>query len=617
MLFGKKIIAVCLAGINEENNIEFISKINESLTQLDYRLMVFNICTDLNWNEENEDSEILVFDLIDYDTTDTIIILDEQIKDRHLVEKIIDKAKKKDIQIIVIDGHYAGCVNIEFDYKAGFEELVRHVMAEHSPKRLHFIAGYKGNYFSHERIEVFRNVIQEYGIEFDDSMVSYGDFWALPAVKAVQKLIDEENVPDAIICANDIMAINVVCVLQKNGYRVPQDVIVTGFDGIEEDHLTEPRITTCCCDYTKLADIAINSIKSEVMQQDYKVSSKLMISESCGCKYSSRLNILSSPEKLNGRFYKYQEDNRIMMQMAENIQNCISIEDVSEKLRNRVMGHTCVILNKWCQDSSKNPMDFSSEGLEDKMLVLFESEDSKSHEKHEFLIKNYVPDLEKKFELKSPVIFMELDYMNVPLGYVCFFYKVCDSIYFKKIPQIVSALNSGIGGWLNRRYQRYLTNQIERIYEHDALTGLYNRLGFGKRFDAMLEKQNVNTFTVVMADLDGLKFINDNYGHTSGDIAIKTVAHALQYACSDRALCVRFGGDEMLAVIEGVCEETVIRNNFKRYLDDYNSRCEVPFQVSASLGIMQADDKNINDFDSMFKVVDKLMYEDKKKKKAR
>ena len=73
----------------------------------------------------------------------------------------------------------------------------------------------------------------------------------------------------------------------------------------------------------------------------------------------------------------------------------------------------------------------------------------------------------------------------------------------------------------------------------------------------------------------------------------------------------------MLAVIEGVCEETVIRNNFKRYLDDYNSRCEVPFQVSASLGIMQADDKNINDFDSMFKVVDKLMYEDKKKKKAR
>lgn len=43
----------------------------------------------------------------------------------------------------------------------------------------------------------------------------------------------------------------------------------------------------------------------------------------------------------------------------------------------------------------------------------------------------------------------------------------------------------------------------------------------------------------------------------------------------------------------------------------------MPFQVSASLGIMQADDKNINDFDSMFKAVDKLMYEDKKKKKAR
>ena len=159
MLFGKKIIAVCLAGIHDETNIKLISRLNEALVPQEYRLLVFNIGTDLNWNKENEDSEILVFDLIDYDTTDTIIILDEQIKDRHLSERIISKAKKKNVQVIVIDGNYEGCVNIRFDYRAGFEMLVRHVMEEHAPETVHFIAGFRGNSFSEKRIEVFKNII--------------------------------------------------------------------------------------------------------------------------------------------------------------------------------------------------------------------------------------------------------------------------------------------------------------------------------------------------------------------------------------------------------------------------------------------------------------------------
>ena len=57
-----------------------------------------------------------------------------------------------------------------------------------------------------------------------------------------------------------------------------------------------------------------------------------------------------------------------------------------------------------------------------------------------------------------------------------------------------------------------------------------------------------------MCDLDGLKNINDTQGHLAGDRAIAAVAEALKSTCPEDAICVRFGGDEMLAFIMGDCE---------------------------------------------------------------
>ena len=89
---------------------------------------------------------------------------------------------------IIVDGYYDNCVNIQFDYREGFKGIVEHVIKVHTPKRPHMMAGIKGNKFSEERIEVFREVIETHGITFQDNMVSYGDFWAKPTIKAMKKI---------------------------------------------------------------------------------------------------------------------------------------------------------------------------------------------------------------------------------------------------------------------------------------------------------------------------------------------------------------------------------------------------------------------------------------------
>lgn len=617
MLNGYKIIALCLSRIQDTTSIDFISQLHSSLKEQGYRLFIFRMGMDSDWDDKNIDSSMHIFERIDYSIIDAMIIMDEKIKNKAITEQIIDNAKKANIPVIIVDGYYDNCVNIQFDYEAGFKEMVEHVMKVHKPKRPHMLAGTKGNKFSEERIEVFREVIGSHGISFQDNMISYGNFWAKPAIKAMKKLLEMDVLPDAIICANDNMAINTVAFLQRHGYKVPDDVIVTGFDGIEEVHMTDPRITTCCCDYMKLADLVAEAIVSEVMEGDFKVIPSILKSGSCGCTYSSKLNILNYTNKLNSRFYHYYDDNRILMQIAEHMQLCENLEEVSGKMQNRVMGHMCCILNQWCMDASINPMQGAESHVSEKKYLLYDARMPITQNLEEFDSGKNVPRLESLLEQGYPLIFTELDFMNVSFGYACFYYQSCDHTDYMKIPYVVTALDNGIGGLLNRRYQNYLSAQIEHIYKHDALTGLYNRLGFLQECEKQILdiRENNITVTVIMADLDGLKGINDEYGHIAGDNAICVVAQALKNSCPKDAICVRFGGDEMLAVMKGTYAETVMKDKIRSFLDEYNHTSDVPYTVASSLGILHVQGKEIARFEDVLKKVDELMYADKMKRK--
>ena len=99
--------------------------------------------------------------------------------------------------------------------------MVRNMIEVHHLTKLHFMAGMKNNAFSDHRLEVFKQVLKENGLPFNDSMVSYGDFWSGPAEEATEKLVASGKLPEAIICANDKMAIAVCGVLNRHGIKIP------------------------------------------------------------------------------------------------------------------------------------------------------------------------------------------------------------------------------------------------------------------------------------------------------------------------------------------------------------------------------------------------------------
>lgn len=622
MINGRKTIALCTSRLNDPENGQFVAGLNKLLSKDETSLLIYNINTDLYWNDDDLHAEASVFSLIDFSVTDVIVIMYEKIKSDYITRQLMEKARNTGTPIIIVDSKRADCVSICFDYARGFEKVVSHVIEDHGVKSACIISGFKGNSFSEERVNVFRKVLERNGLPFSDDMVYYGNFWAKPACKAAEDIIASGNVPEAVICANDIMAINVCSVFQEHGYRIPEDIIITGFDGIDEINYSSPRLTSCYCGTAGLSEAVYNAA-AEILSGSYVpgvrlVEPTLILSDSCGCEHSGELMTSNRLRSFNDRFYRYQDDNMKLSRISENMLSSRDLFEAACRLFDDVVSDIRVVINRSAADTTCNyfsdkPYDY----IEDDMFLFFQKNAS-SFRQFPMKRKDIAPDIDQLVQSGYPVIFNVISFLNVPLGYICFHFRDYDIINYTKLPSVAQAVGSGLGGFINIQYQHYLTARIEDMYRLDHLTGLYNRQSFSMEFSRQMEllSQKSVPVTVILADLDGLKNINDRYGHAAGDNAIRVTAEALRKSCPDNALCVRFGGDEMLAVICGSCNAMEIKAKIKKHLSVYNASSGNGYKVSASVGTFITNSSGDVSFEALVKASDEDMYTEKMSKKS-
>ncbi len=576
MLNSHKIVSLCTTRLNEVENCRFITELNNGLRKQNAALFVYNINAEMYWSDDNIRAESAVFGLVDFNITDVVIVMYERIKNHSVARKIIDEANNHNVPVIIVDTEYENCINVCFDYK-----------------------------------------------KFSKDMVSYGEFWAVPCRAAMEKLIASgKELPEAVICANDIMAINVCAVLNKHGYKVPDDILVTGFDGIDEIGLFIPKLTSSYCGTAGAAPTLISLISDLFAGKDIRgnhyIEPQLIINNSCGCHTSEP----ESPNDIfgfNNRFYRYQDDYQTFVNMSERMVSASTIEECSDVIFDADIGDLSIIISKKFTDFTQNHFDDTSfQNFEDEMFVFYESNKSVYSQK-DFSRKEIVPQITRFLNHGTPLVFNVIAFMNVPIGYICFHLPKLDISDYCKIPPLVSSVGSGIGGFINTMYQHYLTERIEKMYKYDSLTNLYNRLSFTNEFEKMKrsfagKKVPLN---IILIDLDGLKHINDNYGHGAGDNAIRVIATALREACPKGSLCVRFGGDEMLAVIPGKNDPEAVKHDINRRIERYNAKEGKPYLISASAGIYRTDSTCDTDFEHLIKEADAIMYAEKIEKRRK
>lgn len=153
----------------------------------------------------------------------------------------------------------------------------------------------------------------------------------------------------------------------------------------------------------------------------------------------------------------------------------------------------------------------------------------------------------------------------------------------------------------------------------DELTKLFNRRGFYEYGQQLLDVAVASDQMgcVFFCDLDGLKTINDTYGHEIGDLAIKTEAKVLRAAFRDSDLVGRLSGDEFGVVAPGLParKADVIRERFKSINEEFSKEAGLPFILSISIGPVEFDSEH-TDLKDLLKAADKNLYEEKKIKHA-
>lgn len=156
--------------------------------------------------------------------------------------------------------------------------------------------------------------------------------------------------------------------------------------------------------------------------------------------------------------------------------------------------------------------------------------------------------------------------------------------------------------------------KLFRLAYTDMLTGVANRNAYEEKLKYVRKSHAaIRDITVVVADLNGLKYINDNYGHHTGDEALKIVANALQKTIGKKGEIYRVGGDEFVCLITGKTLGCI--SEFRDHIA--YEREALSYRLSVSLGYVTYNDSFGGDIDLMIKHCDRLMYADKKRSKNR
>lgn len=162
--------------------------------------------------------------------------------------------------------------------------------------------------------------------------------------------------------------------------------------------------------------------------------------------------------------------------------------------------------------------------------------------------------------------------------------------------------------------RKQIEEQLRFMSNRDSLTGLYSRGFFMNELDRLI-KGRIFPVTLVMADLDGLKEVNDSLGHAAGDALIRQSARLFQKIFRTDDVVARIGGDEFAVLMPGMAETaaTQILHRFRRLEAEYNQDRQTP-RIAFSIGMYTANDPK--SLAAALERADVIMYRDKEQRKT-
>ena len=547
--------------------------------------------------QDYDTGEFVVYLLPDLHEYDALVSFDTYMTGS-FIEPINQLKKGAPCPVITLGTVREGTYSIANDQDHSFAELIEHVIQTHGCHDIVHIAGPRERSFCMERIGIFRNTLTAHGLPCGDDRIYYGTLRPECGDEIVSQIIGDykdrsgKKLPEAIICVNDYTAIGMIQALENKGFKVPDDVIVTGYDDIMRAQFNEPSITTSAQPFFQVGKTGMETTKLLLENQDVKeitaVPGVLCLRQSCGC------------EPLN--FYRKDTIREKYIRTVSNLESLAlsntnmilggamdeSLEDVYKEIEESCLRETkfkdCVLclIHGWEQKKMIQDRNALQNETFDVVCGYWRGEPIRRQRLH---MGQLLPD-----EMMDD----DVPYFIFPVHHLQYFLG-----YFIVNPELKEMEQLHIKSWLvsistvlmNWFFRHELTNTIQELdylYQTDTLTGLYNRRGYYRFFGEYYEEcRSAGTeLAVFLIDMNGMKRINDNYGHAEGDFCLCAIADAMRKCALENEICIRTGGDEFVVLAKNYDhnKERIYKSMVREEIDRLIMAAEKHYMISVSIG---------------------------------
>lgn len=618
---NRKRICVITAQVEENTQNHFMQGLMKRAYELDYDVCVFSMFLKYQDSTDREIGDSNIYNLINFDLFDAVVLCQDTLQTPGLVKKLEKRIKSEfpNGLVVAVDKENNIFPTIMVDHYTPIVKLVDHLIEKHGYKNIYFLNGLKEHIHSKQRLAGYRASMEAHGLPVSDDMIYYGTYWYDSGDYMVDELVkDREHLPDAIVCANDCMAIGVCTAFEKYGIRVPDDIAVVGYDSMEDGRNSPVPITSADIPAEDCGHYCVDYLDARLNNRtvpEFKSNVELYIGGTCGCqgwenetvrirrdRWETDLSATSYYSCFNNMM-----DDLVAQTSVESFFNTVA--EYVYQIRPFNEFHICL------NDYWRNPEIMTGDealryGYTDQVYRLIkcdaeENVDSAVRYDDVFESSILLPELYGDRDYPTTYIFTPLYFQDRSFGYAVINYGKEPRVYEEVYRSWIKTVARDMESFARHAGAAMLLKKLETEQIRDGLTGLYNYRGFVSRAGELISQavRDEQKILIIAFDLKNVRKINSKFGREEGDKLISYSAQAINEIMEPGEIAMRMGNDEFVIASVVSAEDTdrgeCIASEIKSKLDRACENRGDSVEMGIYYGCSKAAVANVKDLEKL------------------
>ena len=435
------------------------------------------------------------------------------------------------------------------DQTLAMRTMVRHLIEEHKLTDIRLYAGEWEDPETGARLEGYEQEMAAHGLAVPAEAVLRNSS-VRAAVEAC--FSDPGHFPQAVACCSDELAADLIRELSQKNIRVPEDVIVTGFD-YEADWCADiPSLTSVQGDDRGVAREAVEMLDRLIRgekpdREKTRLPGTLNRGESCGCGRRPADYRRQMADRLRRLQEMENHQDAVMSGISRDVGACVSLEELHGAIIHKNLLHPTVRDHYICLFGTPGKL-MDATNSETCLVHAFQDHADKGMPMISFPRDSLLPPMAEREGEAQFFYAALLEQENHDFGYSVLRYDQ-DQQPSGRFLQMNALLSIGLANIHNQ-------NALMRLYEEqrissltDPMTGLLNRKGLMEAVEPQWPTLIGREIAFICIDMDYLKHTNDTFGHAAGDASICLIGRAIRESLADGAVGARIGGDEFIVFL--------------------------------------------------------------------